>query len=463
MENRLVFVCAEPTGQVCAEPAVQALEPAITIATRSASVGVIGMGYVGLPLALMFSDQGFPVTGFDLSMDRIALLASRTSYLRTVSDTWLGKARSAGFTATVDMSRIAQMDVIIICVPTPVDERGDPDLAPLTACAHAIAPHLRPRQLVVLQSTSFPGTTEEILVPILEKHNRLALTACRQDPATEDEFLIAFSPEREDPGNNDFTRCCVPKIVGGLTPETSRLTRSLYESVFNKVVTVSGPKQAEMAKLLENSYRFVNIGLINEIKVLCSKMNIDVWEVIDAASTKPFGFHPFFPGPGIGGHCIPVDPLYLAWKAKEFGVTMRSIEVAREINCAMPLHVVDTIRDCLNQKGMSLKGAHVLLLGAAYKKNIDDARESPFFTIFDRLTRAGCLVSYHDPYVPVVRISSHLELASVGLTDLEQYDAVVLLTDHAAFNCRDIAEKSQLLIDTRGATRAVQSNRVVRC
>jgi UDP-N-acetyl-D-glucosamine dehydrogenase len=436
---------------------------AAALASRTARVGVIGLGYVGLPLALMLSDQGFPVTGFDLDMLRIAKLSGRDSYLQTVSNEWVGSARTAGFSATIDMSVLATMDVIIICVPTPINDRCDPDLGALVASANQIAQHLRPGQLVILQSTSFPGTTDEVLIPILEKNNRLGLSACREDPAREDEFLVAFSPEREDPGNTEFARCSIPKVVGGLTPETSKLTSDLYQTVFNRVVNVSGPKAAEMAKLLENSYRFVNIGLINEVKVLCEKMKIDVWEVIGAASTKPFGFHAFFPGPGIGGHCIPVDPLYLAWKAKEFDCTMRSIEVAREINCSMPIHVVDSIRDCLNQQGKSLKDSQVLLLGAAYKKNIDDVRESPFFKIFERLSRAGCVVSYHDPHVPTVRISAEVDLNSVPLSDLAQYDAVVLLTDHSVFDCAEIAETSRLLIDTRGATRGLHSKTVVRC
>jgi UDP-N-acetyl-D-glucosamine dehydrogenase len=433
------------------------------LASHTGKVGIIGLGYVGLPLALMLSDQGFAVSGFDLDMHRIAKLSSRTSYLQTVSDQWVDSARSAGFSATVDMGLLATMDVIVICVPTPINQRCEPDLGPLIASARAIARHLRQGQLIILQSTSFPGTTDEILIPILEKNNHRGLCACREDPAGEGEFLVAFSPEREDPGNTEFARCAIPKLVGGLTRETGMLASVFYGSVFNRVVTVSTPKAAEMAKLLENSYRFVNIGLVNELKILCQRMDIDIWEVIEAASTKPFGFHAFFPGPGIGGHCIPVDPLYLTWKAKEFDFTIRSIEVAREINASMPMHVVKSIRDGLNHQGKPLKGSHVLLLGASYKKNIDDVRESPFFKVFEHLSISECLVSYHDPYVPVVRMRADLELESVAITDLSHYDAVVLLTDHSVFNCDKMAEESRLFIDTRGVTRDVNSQTVVRC
>ena len=335
----------------------------IKIQSRTAKVGVIGMGYVGLPLALLFSEQSFPVTGFDIDKKKVDVLESGGSYIYRIAPTEIQAARCHGFTATSDYANITGMDAVIICVPTPLNEHHEPDLTYITATAESIAPHLRAGQLVILESTTYPGTTEEILVPILERQNKSGLKAARAGVQGDDLFYVVFSPEREDPGNDTVARRDIPKVIGGLDPRASELGAQLYGSIFNRTVPVSTPAAAEMTKLLENIYRCVNIALVNELKLLCLRMGIDIWEVIEAAKTKPFGFHAFYPGPGLGGHCIPIDPFYLSWKAREFDFQTRFIELAGEINTRMPYHSVEAAADALNQHKKALNGAKVLVLG----------------------------------------------------------------------------------------------------
>ena len=373
------------------------------IQQRQARVGIIGLGYVGLPLALLYSEQKIQVTGFDIDARKIDTLAKGGTYIYRIPAEDIQAAKAHGFSATSDYSQIADMDAIIICVPTPLNEYHEPDLSYITGTTHSIAPHLRAGQLVILESTTYPGTTEEVMVPILEKENKAGLKAARDAAPAANDFLVAFSPEREDPGNTTVARRDIPKVVGGLNRASVReLACALYSTIFNRTVPVSSPAAAEMTKLLENIYRCVNIALVNELKLLSLRMGIDIWEVIAAASTKPFGFHPFYPGPGLGGHCIPVDPFYLSWKAKEWDFRTRFIELAGEINTNMPYHVLASVGSALNQHKKSVNGARVLILGVAYKKDIDDLRESPALTIIELLQKDGAEVSYHDPYFPII-------------------------------------------------------------
>jgi len=441
------------------------------IAARRAEVAIIGMGYVGLPLALLYNEQKFPVTGFDIDQRKVSTLTEGGSYIFRIPATEIQQARSRGFKATSDYSRLTQMDAIIICVPTPLNEYHEPDLSYITNTAESIAPHLRPGQLVVLESTTYPGTTEEVLVPILEngnleKRNRRGLKAARAGAtATGNEFYVAFSPEREDPGNQTVARRDIPKVVGGLDPQASELASALYGAIFNRVVPVSSPAAAEMTKLLENIYRCVNIALVNELKLLSLRMGLDIWEVIEAASTKPFGFQPFYPGPGLGGHCIPVDPFYLSWKAKEWDFRTRFIELAGEINVSMPYHVLSSVASALNQHKKALNGARVLVLGVAYKKDIDDLRESPALTIIELLQKEGAQVSYNDPYFPFIGKGRKydLQMNCTPLENLGQFDCVLIVTDHSDYDYARIVRESQLVVDTRNATRGIQSPKVVRC
>src|SRR6202165_2416197 len=359
------------------------------IEQKQARVAVIGLGYVGLPLALLYTEQKFSVTGFDIDARKVSILAEGGSYMFRIPATDIQAAKKRGFSATAEYSRLTDMDAIIICVPTPLNEYHEPDLSYITDTAKSIAPHLRAGHLVILESTTYPGTTEEILVPILEKGNRHGLEASRGDAANGQKFYVAFSPEREDPGNETVARRDIPKVVGGLDAEASELAAALYGAIFNRVVRVSSPAVAEMTKLLENIYRCVNIALVNELKLLSLRMGINIWEVIEAASTKPFGFQAFYPGPGLGGHCIPVDPFYLSWKAKEWDFRTRFIELAGEINTNMPYHVLSSIGSALNRHKKSVNGARVLVLGVAYKKDIDDLRESPSLTIIELLQKDG--------------------------------------------------------------------------
>jgi UDP-N-acetyl-D-glucosamine dehydrogenase len=437
------------------------------IETRQAKVGIIGLGYVGLPLSLLYVAEKFPVTGFDIDQSKVDSLMKGKSYIYRIPNEEIQEARAHGLVATSEFAKLAEMDAIIICVPTPLNEYHEPDLSYITKTAQAIAPHLRQGQLVILESTTYPGTTEEVLIPILERENRNGLRAARGDAgsANAQVFYVAFSPEREDPGNTSVARRDIPKVVGGLNPQASELAGGLYGAIFNRTVPVSSPAVAEMTKLLENIYRCVNIALVNELKLLCLRMNLDIWEVIEAASTKPFGFHAFYPGPGLGGHCIPVDPFYLSWKAKEWDFRTRFIELAGEINIGMPYHVVASVASALNQKKKSLNGARVLMLGMAYKKDIDDLRESPSLTILEVLQKEGAQVSYNDPYIPFVGRGRKydLQMSSTPLENLQSYDCVLIVTDHSCYDYAKIVAESQLVVDSRKATRGIQSPKIVHC
>jgi UDP-N-acetyl-D-glucosamine dehydrogenase len=435
------------------------------IERREARIGIIGLGYVGLPLALLYSEQKFRVTGFDIDQSKIDTLAKGNSYIFRITPAEIQDAQANGFTATADYPKLTEMDAIIICVPTPLNEYHEPDLSYITSTAETIAPHLRAGQLVVLESTTYPGTTEEVMVPILEKGNKPGLKAARTDATSENCFYVAFSPEREDPGNQTVARRDIPKVVGGLDTEASQLAAALYGAIFNRVVPVSSPSAAEMTKLLENIYRCVNIALVNELKLLTLRMGIDIWEVIEAASTKPFGFQPFYPGPGLGGHCIPVDPFYLSWKAKEWDFRTRFIELAGEINIGMPYHVLESVTRALNQHKKALNGAKVLVLGVAYKKDIDDLRESPSLTIIELLQKEGAQVSYHDPYFPFVGKGRKydLQMKCVSLENLGDYDCVLIVTDHSDYDYERIVNESRLVVDTRNATKGIRSVNIVRC
>lgn len=435
------------------------------IENRQAKVGIIGLGYVGLPLALLFSEQRLPVTGFDIDRKKVDTITQGGSYIFRIPAEDVQAAKSNGFSATAEYSRISEMDAVIICVPTPLNEYHEPDLSFITDTAHAIAPHLRPGQLVVLESTTYPGTTEEVLVPILEKGNKANLKAARNGDSREPQFYVAFSPEREDPGNTSVARHDIPKVVGGLDSQAAELACGLYGSIFRRTVPVSSPAAAEMTKLLENIYRCVNIALVNELKLLCLRMGLDIWEVIAAASTKPFGFHPFYPGPGLGGHCIPVDPFYLSWKAKEWDFRTRFIELAGEINTAMPYHVLAFVGEALNRHKKAVNGSRVLVLGVAYKKDIDDLRESPSLTIIELLQKAGAEVGYHDPYFAFVGRGRKydLQMKRSPLENLGQYDCVLIVTDHSDYDYRRIVQEAQLVVDTRNATKGISSPKIVHC
>ena len=433
------------------------------IESRQALIGIVGMGYVGLPLALLFSGERFKVTGFDVEPEKVKTLNAGNSYIVRILPAEIQAAQRAGFHATADYSEIARMDAVIICVPTPLDEHQEPDLSFVTGTVESIAPWLHEGQLVVLESTTYPGTTEEIVVPLLESGNRQGLKASRA--LDEPGLHVAFSPEREDPGNETVARHDIPKVVGGCGPAATQLASALYGSIFRRVVPVSSPSAAEMTKLLENIYRCVNIALVNELKQLTMRMGIDIHEVIDAAKTKPFGFQAFYPGPGLGGHCIPIDPFYLSWKAKQFDFRTRFIELAGEINTAMPYFVIEQTAAGLNEQCKSIKGSKVLVLGVAYKRDIDDLRESPSLTIIELLREKGAIVAYNDPFFATVGRGRHydLNMTNTPLDNLAQFDAVVIVTDHSNYDYKAIVEQSQLVVDTRNATKGIDSPKIVRC
>ena len=415
------------------------------IEDRSVVVGVIGLGYVGLPLLLSFAEAGFRVLGLDMDQAKIDKLLAGTTYIAHISEARIQKAASGGlFTATSDFAYSSEADALIICVPTPLTRHREPDLSFVIGTLTNLLPHLRAGQLLALESTTYPGTTDEVLQPPLEE---------RGFTVGEDFFLV-YSPEREDPTNANFETRTIPKILGGSTETCARVGLALYSQVIERMVRVSSSRTAEMVKLLENIYRAVNIGLVNEMKIVTDRMGLDIFEVINAAATKPFGFTPFYPGPGIGGHCIPVDPFYLTWKARAYGVHTRFIELAGEINQFMPNWVVEKLVRALNEKERPLKGARVLLLGVAYKKNVDDMRESPSLEIMEILAGQGAVVNYSDPHVPVLPAlrRGRFDLASLPLTPetLRETDAALLLTDHAAFDHQLIADHAPLIIDTRG-------------
>jgi UDP-N-acetyl-D-glucosamine dehydrogenase len=436
------------------------------IQSRKAKIGIIGLGYVGLPLSLLFSEAGFPVTGFDIDEKKIEHLEAGRSYIFRIPAEEIQSARTKDFSATTDFSRLSEQDAIIMCVPTPLTEHREPDLSYVENTAKAAAPWVREGQLVILESTTYPGTTEELMIPVLEAGNKAGLKAQSSGAAADGGvFYVAFSPEREDPGNTSVARRDIPKVVGGHEPIATELAASLYEGIFTRAVRVSSTRVAEMTKLLENIYRCVNIALVNELKLLALRMGVDIWEVIDAASTKPFGFHPFYPGPGLGGHCIPIDPFYLSWKAKEYDFNTRFIELAGEVNESMPAHVVQSVARALNQHKKALNGSTVLMLGMAYKKDIDDLRESPSLTVIELLREQGAEVVYNDPYFPTVGRGRHynLNMTCTPLDNINKYDCVLIMTDHSDYNYPEIVSKSKLVVDTRNATKGIQAANVVRC
>ncbi|MCF6458482.1 UDP-N-acetyl-D-glucosamine 6-dehydrogenase [Pseudoalteromonas sp. MMG024] len=416
--------------------------------SKSAKIGIVGLGYVGLPLMLRYSAIGFDVLGIDIDQTKVDALLNGQSYIEHISPSSIQQALSNGFDATTDFSRASECDALILCVPTPLNKYREPDLSFVIDTTEALAPYFRKGQVLSLESTTYPGTTEEELLPRVE---------ARGFTVGEDFFLI-YSPEREDPGNPDFETRTIPKVCGGHTAACAEVGVALYAPAIDKVVPVSSTKAAEMTKLLENIHRAVNIGLVNEMKVVADRMGIDIFEVVDAAATKPFGFTPYYPGPGLGGHCIPIDPFYLTWKAREYGLHTRFIELSGEVNTAMPEYVVNKLMDGLNQHGKALKGSKVLVLGIAYKKNVDDMRESPSVEIMELIEAKGADVAYSDPHVPVFpKMREHnFDLSSVELTpaSVAEFDAIVLATDHDKFDYSLIKENAQLLVDTRGKYRA---------
>ncbi len=424
------------------------------IESRTAVGAAIGLGYVGLPLSEHLCHAGYHVIGFDVDPTKTELLAKGKSYIKHIDGAWIGDAVKKGtFAATTDFARLAEADCISICVPTPLDTHFEPDLQYVVATAEQIALTLRKGQLIILESTTYPGTTEEILLAKFEK------TGLKVG----EDYFLAFSPEREDPGNAKYTIRTIPKVVGGMTERCSELTKQYYGTIFDRVVPVSKPAVAELSKLLENIFRSVNVALVNELKMLCDRMDIDVWEVIDAAATKPFGFMPFYPGPGLGGHCIPIDPFYLTWKAREYDMSTRFIELAGEVNTGMPRYVVTRTMEAMNRHGKALQGSRVLILGAAYKQDVDDMRESPSLRLIELLQSHGAEVDYNDPHIPKLPPLRHyaFDMKSVPLTakSLAGYDCVVVATAHSAYDYDFIVKHAPLVVDTRNATKAVTKGR----
>jgi UDP-N-acetyl-D-glucosamine dehydrogenase len=429
-------------------------------------VGIIGCGYVGLPLALRFAEKGHRVTGFDTDPAKVEKLNAGKSYIQHIPAEAIQRFASAKkFSATTDFSRLREVDAVLICVPTPLDDRREPDLSYVEQTAQSIRPNLQRDQLIILESTTYPGTTEELVLPILEQSGLRCpiVPGFAKDDVAAD-FFLAFSPEREDPGNKQFSLSKIPKVVGGVNPPSRRAAEALYGQIVPRVITVSSTRAAEMTKLLENIFRCVNIAMVNELKLLCLRMGVDIWEVIDSAATKPFGFMPFYPGPGLGGHCIPVDPYYLSWKAREYDFSTRFIELAGEVNTAMPYHVVSAVAEALNERKKSLKGSRVLVLGVAYKKDVDDLRESPSLKLMQLLSQRGADVDYNDPYFAHLHKMRHYDYSekkSVALTPqaLADYDCVVIATDHSSYDYGAIVAAAQLVVDTRNATRPVKEHR----
>jgi UDP-N-acetyl-D-glucosamine dehydrogenase len=420
------------------------------ILKKEALVGIIGLGYVGLPLVLRFCEEAFQILGFDVDTKKVATLKKGKSYLKSIPSFRISRFIQSGhLDVTDDFSRLDEPDCIIICVPTPLTEKMEPDLQYIEKTTEAIRQRLRKGQLVILESTSYPGTTEELILPQLER------TGLRVGK----DFFLAFSPEREDPGNKQFTTLQIPKVVAGVTPSCQKVVTALYSKIIQKVVPVSSPRVAELTKLLENIYRSVNIALVNELKMLADRMGIDIWEVIETASTKPFGFSPFYPGPGMGGHCIPIDPFYLSWKAKEYDFTTKFIQLAGEINISIPYYVVSKVLDALNERKKSINGSKILILGVTYKKDVDDARESPALAIMNLLRKKGATVLYHDRYIPFLPPfrKYRFELKSLPLTEklLHRVDAVVVVTDHSYIDYQWVAKHAPLIIDTRNVTKGM--------
>jgi UDP-N-acetyl-D-glucosamine dehydrogenase len=425
---------------------------------KKAHIGIIGLGYVGLPLAIEFCKTGFKVTGLDIDQEKIDLLSHGKSYINHISSANIKHLNHEGkFKGTTNFTLIRNLDCILICVPTPLSKNREPDMSYIIATAQKISPHLVKNQLIVLESTTFPGTTQEVLIPALESESALKANK---------DFFIAYSPEREDPNNKEYSIATTPKVIGADNSKSLELANAIYSSIVDKTVLVSGTKVAEATKLTENVFRAVNIALVNELKVIYEKMGIDVWEVIEACSTKPFGFMPFYPGPGLGGHCIPIDPFYLTWKAREHGITTRFIELAGEINTLMPDYVIQKIIFALNREGKSLKNSRILLLGLAYKKNVDDTRESVTFKIMESLEEKGAVTDYNDPYIPKIKPTRKYKKftgkKSVPLKKINEYDCVVILTDHTSYDFKAIEEHSSIIVDTRNACGKIKSDKVIK-
>lgn len=423
------------------------------IESKQSVIGIVGLGYVGLPLSLRFAEVGFSVLGFDIDPIKVEKLNRGDSYIQHIGVDRVFKCWEEGkLKATADFSRASEVDVLILCVPTPLGKHQEPDLSFVTNTINSLISYLRAGQIISLESTTYPGTTEEELRPLIENKG---LTVGQ-------DFFLVYSPEREDPGNRKYSTKTIPKIVGGTTENCLEVGTSLYQSIVDQVISVSSTKVAEMVKILENIYRSVNIGLVNELKIVADSMGIDIWEVIDAAATKPFGFMPFYPGPGLGGHCIPIDPFYLTWKAKEYGINTRFIELAGEINTNMPYWVVSKIMNALNDRNKHLRNSKVLILGVAYKKNIDDVRESPSVELIQRLMEKGALVYYSDPYIPSIPLMRKYNLAlksmDLNIETISQMDCVVIATDHDSFDYEMIYKASNLIIDTRGRYRSTDNN-----
>jgi UDP-N-acetyl-D-glucosamine dehydrogenase len=435
------------------------------IENKQSKIGIIGLGYVGLPLAIRFSEEGFKVIGFDIDKAKVDLLNNGKSYIKHIKEDNIVAMANNGFTATLDFEKISEVAVIIVCVPTPLGIHNEPDLSYIHSTLEKIKLHLKENQLLILESTTYPGTTEDEIVPFVQSIPDSSPSTHYSSIFTIGEnFFIGYSPEREDPGNKNYTTKTIPKVISGYTKNCLELTKALYEQIVDQTVPVSSPKVAEMTKIMENIHRAVNIGLVNELKMLADKMDIDIYEVINAAATKPFGFTPYYPGPGLGGHCIPIDPFYLTWKAKEVGMNTRFIELAGEINTAMPDYVIQKVNEALNTKGKSINGSRILVLGLAYKKNVDDLRESPSMELIDVLIEKGALVDYCDPFfcsIPETR-KHQIKLNSKVLSAkvLQSMDLVLLATDHDDFDYNLIENEAVLIVDTRG--RFKKSKKVIK-
>ncbi len=428
------------------------------IKEKKARVGVIGLGYVGLPVLLEFGKVGFDVTGLDIDQGKIDRLSKGESYIRHIPSESIREMKQSGrMTVSTDFSLVSKLDCILICVPTPLNHNREPDLSCIVTTAQQISPYLVKNQLIVLESTTYPGTTKDVLGPELESKCKLKANC---------DFYIAYSPEREDPNNKHHKTSTTPKVLGADHPYGLEATNALYSSIIAKTVPVSGTEVAEAAKLMENIFRSVNIALVNELKIVFDKMGIDIWEVIEAAKTKPFGFMPFYPGPGLGGHCIPIDPFYLTWKAREYGVSTRFIELAGEVNVSMPEYVVQKIFAALNAAQKSIKGSRILILGVAYKKDVDDDRESVSFKIMDMLIRFGAEVEFNDPYIPVVgskrEYPQFVGKRGVALDDLSTFDLTVILTDHTEYDYEKIVKQSKIVVDTRNACGKIKSDKIIK-
>jgi UDP-N-acetyl-D-glucosamine dehydrogenase len=439
-----------PEPQPATEATAKILEEKIL--TRRARVGIVGLGYVGLPLAVEFAKAGFPVTGIDISDQKTRLVNAGKSYIGDIPESVLGPLVESGkIRATTDFSAVLELDTVNICVPTPLRKTKDPDMSYIVASCQEIARHFHAGMLIILESTTYPGTTEELVLPMLSKSS---LEVGR-------DFFLCFSPERVDPGNPKYQTSNIPKVVGGSTAACTEMGRLFYAQALEHVVPVSSTQVAEMVKLLENTFRMINIGLVNEMAMMCGRMGIDVWEVIDAAATKPFGYMPFYPGPGLGGHCIPIDPFYLSWKTRQAGIEARFIELAGYINGQMPQFVVDKVQNALNDAGKPVKGSHIHVMGVAYKRDIEDLRESPALDVMLMLKRRGARMTYSDPHVPTLRVEG-LELEAVAEDAASAADCVVIVTDHSSFDYKALVERAALIVDSRNALKGFKSEKIVR-